>query len=527
MKKKWMQRTALPLVFCLIAVWMAGCQKDPGNNAGSPSYAGEGKLFTEPTELSIVISSHVSWPYNENWKMWQYFREATGANLQVTALSDSEYSTKVALMMATPEDLPDLLYTTEKTTVDTYAGTGAFLSYSDHMDLLPNYQAFWNTVPEEERKELFMQRTSGDGKIYSAPAYGTQTVNGIRTWMYRKDVFDKNGIQVPKTSNDLYEAAKKLKELYPESYPICFRTGFGKLDEWGPAWQNDFQQNAYYDTEEKTWKYGGREPVMKDMVEYFMKLRQEDLVPPDYLTMQTKSWEELMSTDRGFITLDYIVRIDFFNLANRENNPDYTLALMAPPIPDVPGGSAKLMKANLDFNGYCVCNTGREKSQENAFRLVDWMYTDEACDLLSWGKEGETYEVDANGKKKFILQEGEMPQNAYGVTLAGLYQRLWPEANEATYTEEQVAACHEVMQYLETNSNVTWWIPLTDDEAKRVADLKTELTSFMEEQLSKFLLLQRPISEWDQFQKDLDDMGVDELLGIYTAAYDRLEKNVQ
>ena len=33
-----------------------------------------GQGFYEPIELSIVISSHQSWLYNPDWKMWQYFR---------------------------------------------------------------------------------------------------------------------------------------------------------------------------------------------------------------------------------------------------------------------------------------------------------------------------------------------------------------------------------------------------------------------------------------------------------------------
>ena len=531
MRKKSYVRVLALMLACALLIPLGACTKNQGNTGeagagGQVSTAGEGKLFTEPTDINITIGNSVSWPYNENWVMWKYFQEATGATMHITAIPSNDYDTKISLMMSSPESLPDLLHTWQKKTVDDYSLTGAFLSYDDHMDLMPNYQKFWDSVPEEERDELFMQRMSGDGKIYSAPAYGTQTVNGLRTWIYRKDIFEKNNLEVPKTTTELYEVAKKLKELYPNSYPICFRTGFGKLDEWGPSWQNDFQQNAYYDYKEEKWKYGAQQPIMKDLVEFFIKLRQEELVPPDYLTMETKSWEELMSTDRGFITLDYIVRIDYFNKPNRLENPDYTLALMAPPVPDVPTGSAKLMKSNLDFYGYCVCNTGKEKNIENAFKLVDWMYTDEAVELLSWGKEGETYEV-ADGRKQFILEGDEQPQTKYGVATYGVYQRIYTEANEATYTEEQVDACHEVMQYLEPKSNPTMWVPLTEEEAVEVSNLKAELVSFMEEGLSKFLLLQRPMSEWDQFQADLKDMGVDRMLSLYETAYDRVKDKIK
>ena len=524
MKSKKILRIASGLLASLLL--LSSCGQKPQENKEPQSESGrasqEEKLFTEPTEIKIMIASHASWPYNENWVMWKYFQEATGATFDIQTIPATDMKTKVALMLSSPETLPDLLHMWEKALVDQHATSGAFLSYDDNLDKLPHYSAFWETIPEEEKKDLFMQRTSGDGKIYFPPTYGTQTVNNLRTWIYRKDIFEKHGLEAPKTTTELYEVAKKLKELYPESYPICFRTGFGKLDEWGPSWDNDFAQNAYYDYEEEKWKYGAKEPVMKEMVEYFIKLREEELVPPDYLTMPTKSWEELMSTDRGFITLDYIVRIDFFNIPNRQTNPEYTLALMAPPMPDVSSGSAKLMKANLDFNGYVVCNTGKQERIDNAFKLVDWMYSDEGAELLSWGKEGETYEVK-DGRKQFILKEGEDVQNKYGVATYGLYQRISTEANEAIYSEEQVAACHEVLGYLEPRSNPASWVPLEEDEITEITDLKAELVSYMEENLSKFLLGQRPMSGWDEFQKGLDQMGAARMLEIYTTAYDRIK----
>lgn len=506
----------------LMLLGLVACKPaEPQRQEPSESTAGAGKLFEKPTEISIVLSSHVSWPFNENWILWDYVEEATGATLKLQAIPSNDQDTKIALMMSSPETLPDLLHTWKKQTVDNYMWSGAYLSYDDHMDLMPNYQKFWASIPKAERKELFAQRTSGDGKIYSAPSYGTQTVNNLRTWMYRKDILDKHGLAVPSTSTELYETAKKLKQLYPESYPICFRTGLSKITEWGPSWQKDFTQYSYYDYGDQTWKFGAREPAMRTIVEYFLKLKNEELVPPNYITMETKSWEELMSTDRGFFTLDYIVRIDFFNLANRQDNPDYTLALMAPPKPDISGGRQKLFKGNLDFYGYCVCNTGKEDRIENAFRFVDWMYTDEATELLSWGKEGETYEV-VDGRKQFILEGDEQPQNKYGIATYGLYQRILTEANEATYTLEQVEACHEVLQYLEPNSLPTQWLPLTEDEASEANAIISEVNNYTDEQLSKFLLGQTPMSEWDTFQKGLADSQIDRLLEIYDQAYKRV-----
>lgn len=525
MKKNVSRFLALCLA-CAMMLCLAACDgSDVSAETLANPNAGEGKLFTEPTELDITISSHVSWPYNENWVMWKYIGEASGANLKISAIPNADLDTKLSLMMATPENLPDLLHTWQKKTVDDYALTGAYLAYDDYKELTPNMNAFIESVPESERADLLAMRTSGDGKMYSAPAYGTQTVNNLRTWIYRKDIFEKHNLKVPTTTEELYQVAKQLKALYPNSYPICFRTGIGKLEEWGPSWEPYFTHNAYYDYNSGEWKLGAQQPVMKEMVEFFLKLKNEELVPPDYITMETKSWEELMSTDRGFITLDYIVRIDFFNKPNREVNPDYTLALMAPPKPDTATANQGLYKGNLDFYGYTVCNTGHEKDVENAFKFVDWFYTDEAIDLVSWGKEGETYQVNADGKKEFILAGDEQPQNKYGIATYGVYQVIHTEANEALYTEEQVAACHDVMQYLMPRSNPTTWVPLSKEQQDEMLTLKNDLYNYISEGLSKFLLGQTPMSEWDTYQKTLSDMGAERLLSIYSDAYNAVMEN--
>ena len=46
----------------------------------------------------------------------------------------------------------------------------------------------------------------------------------------------------------------------------------------------------------------------------------------------------------------------------------------------------------------------------------------------------------------------------------------------------------------------------------------------LEEELSKFMLSQQPMSNWDAFQEGLVEMGCEELLEIYETAYSRIAK---
>lgn len=522
-----MKKTSKRILALFAAATMALSLTACSNGDDTLADAGEipeGKIFAPGTEISMTIASHASWPYNENWVVWKYFQEATGTKFNIKAIPATDLGTKLPLMMANSVELTDMIHTFMKNHVDPYATSGAFVSYTDNMDNMPNMSAFLDGLGETEKNDLINQRTSGDGKMYSAPTYGTQRLTNLRTWLYRKDIFEKHGLKTPTTYDELYEVAKELKKLYPDSYPICFRDGIYKFEDLTSAWKNNFSYLPYYDYDAGEWKMGAQDPIMKEIIAYFTKLVEEGLVAPDYLTMDTMSWEELMSTDRGFITNDYIVRIDFFNSAVRGENPDYTLALMAPPVPNVPTGSAKIAKTNLDFGGWVVCNTGKEKNIQNAFKLVDWMYSPEAVELLSWGKEGETYNVNAEGKKEFILEEGEQVNTKYGISTYGVFQIIDEVAYESTYTQENIDAATEVQQYIEEESNPTLWLALEPSEESRAAAILDDLRAYCEEELSKFLLSQQPLSNWDTFQEGLVEMGCEELLEIYTNAYDRIMK---
>ena len=514
------KRISAMLVLVMMVGSMAAC--GPKSNEGSGGTAsGDGKLFAEPTEISIAMSSDPTWPNRDDWKLWQYMHEATGATFQVQAIPTEDFFTKVSLMMSSPDTLPDLLHITQKKMVDQNANMGALLAFDDNLDKLPNYEKFLKTLSETEAKDVVDTHRCADGKIYNAPAYGTQTINNARAWMYRKDIFEKHNLKIPETYDEIYEVCKQLKQLYPDSYPLCFRNGFTQIRMMGPQWKPYHSFDVYYDFNNKEWKYGATDPVTRDMVEWLSMMREEGLAPPNMVDIKTKEWQELISSDRGFITLDDIVRVDFFNLMLQKDGSPFTLAIMQPPKKSATEGYHKMCKLGLDLSGYAICNTGKKENMENAFKLVDWMYTDEAAELLSWGKEGETYEVK-DGRRQFILpKEGDTPRSLYGISSFGLYQRMYPEAYEATYSTAQIEACQEAMDYLEDYVNPLWWLSFNDEEQKRVADLDLEISNYSQEWIGKFISGQEPISKWDEFVEGMKDFDVDELLSIYDTAYKR------
>lgn len=101
-----------------------------GTSAVSGSVANTDPL-TRDDVIQIVIGSHASWPYRDDWKVWEYIEEACGATLDVVAYPSSEGATKIPLMFAAPDTLPDVIYGTHKPSSDKYVLSSAMIAFDD------------------------------------------------------------------------------------------------------------------------------------------------------------------------------------------------------------------------------------------------------------------------------------------------------------------------------------------------------------------------------------------------------------
>ena len=513
------------LAFLLAVVMLFALCSCKGGNSGGSADANipEGKQIPDDAVLNVTIASHASWPYEEGWAVWKYIKEAIGGTVNVTAVPSSDFATKFPLIMATPDSFPDVIgFQGSPSGFSDYCSQGAFISLDDYADLLPDYNKFWDSL-DEDGQYLRNIRKSADGKIYYAPIYGMDRQTNVRAWLYRKDIFEKNNLKAPETMDELYEVCKKLKEKYPDSYPFSIRSGLSNINVIAASWKPGFMYNAYYDFENEKWSYGATESeTMLEIVKFLNKMVSEKLAPADFFTINATSWQELVTTDRGFIMPEYQTRIDFFNSIARANNPNFNLTAMTPPKGNTATAAHMVNKWNNDPMGFGVLNTGDKARIANAMRYVNWFYSDEGCNTISWGKEGETYEVK-DGKKQFILKDGEVAKTKYGFQTIGTYLRVDPEAADASSSAEQVATTDFVLEHTYDKLNPTQWLQFTDEESKLLADYDTSIRTFVEENLMKFVIGQRPLSEWDNFQKELGKLPIDDLLSIYETAYNRVK----
>ncbi len=485
-------------------------------------YSGPDKTFTEKTVIEILVPSSSSWPVREDWKVFEYMQEGSGATLDILAIPDADMGTKIPLMMSSREEIPDIIAGSSNKSYSKFWGEGT-VALDDVAEYMPNYNAWVDSLTEDEYSVAVANRKHFDGKIYYTPGSGREGRTRMRAWLYREDIFKKHNLKAPTTFDELYQVCKKLKVLYPDSYPFCTRSAY-LFDIPGSSFDKWWEHDIYYDFDDEEWRWGATEPAAREAVEFYKKMIQEGLMPAETLTLDNTKWEEYILTNRGFILPHLQLRIDYFNSRAQTNNPEFKITAFKPPVANPEKGAPMVDRGDIEQIGFVIGDTGNQEQIANSAKFLDWMYTEEAVELVSWGKEGETFEYDENGNKRFITDEnGSQPNTLYGFQLYGTFARLDPTSAKAVQSEITLECEDVVIEGTLPYHNPAMWVAFNDAEQKVIDEYYSALSTYTQEMLTKFMLNQEPMSKYDEFVSTLKTMGVDEVVAAYASAYDRVK----
>lgn len=129
----------------------------------------------------------------------------------------------------------------------------------------------------------------------------------------------------------------------------------------------------------------------------------------------------------------------------RESNPEFTMAYMVPPAFNEDVGNQFAYSAKV-LLGFVV--SSQTKHLDEALAYIDWMYSDEGRELLTWGRPGDLYTEDAAGNRtwKEFSTAAEMKQ-ATGFETFGFYQRYDFNGELSTFSPECRSATEEARKY--------------------------------------------------------------------------------
>lgn len=507
-----MKRVAACLVVVMmLAAVLAACSKSNSESSGSPTSSGSsqpGENRPEPVPLTMMVQNHPAWPLKEDWLVWKQHEKNANVKLSVSGYQ-GDWWDAIPLVVASG-DMPDLMWMAGNDMIHRYGADGAIVNLLDHLDKMPNLKAFMDAYPEEITPLL-----STDGKLYVNPSRGAYgTYDGL--FLYREDIFKKHDLKMPETYDELYDTLVKLKELYPDSTPLYFN-GLDSFNRFGLPF--DTAQVYFVSGSDGKVHYGPVEENYRQLLEFAARAYKDKLIPIEFGNSNSEQRDKLLTTDKTFILYGYINNIDTYNNQMREINPDYKLAFMVPPK----GPTGLQYNATQFLLGEGLTVSSESKHLDAALHYIDYLFTDQAKDVVSWGEEGVTYEV-VDGKKKFLpaVPDLKTASAQYGIKTSGNMAYFDNDSNLALMSEEASAAYMEAEKYVMPRPFMP---PLTKQEDESIQLKMQAIGKYVDENISKFVIGQKPLSEWDAYVEGVKKLGLDDVLKVYNEALDRLQSN--
>lgn len=468
--------------------------------ANQPVYYSE-----KPATIRMFTQSAQSWPYKEDWPIWKWIEEETNITVK-GEIPTGNYNDTLALNIASG-DIQDVMFMTTDL-ANKYGSEGVLLDLSEHLDEMPNLKAFFEESPESKAMV-----TGPDGEIFNTIFHGSGITNWM-IWFIREDVLAKNGLDTPTTWDELYEVSTRLKDIYPDSYPFIFRHGLGNLKNFAPTFNTHI--GFFPDPETSEVRYGPTEDAFKDMITYLNMFYKEGLIPPNWLSMDVKVWNQAMTTSESFITVQYVAQLEIIN----NQLQDERLIFMKPPAG--PGGANYIPNTNYKNAGYGVFS--QTKNLEATLKFIDFMYSDRGMEIASWGKENETYTVE-DGERKFLPEYksfSDLRRNV-GFMTEGSYGRFDTDAMLELIREDERYSYEEAPQYAYPIQVVK--PNFRSDEMEEFQLLTSRITKHYEENMAKFIMGSRSLNEWESYVTEAEALGIVRLTELYQTGWDRQAGN--
>lgn len=431
--------------------------------------------------------------YNDN-KIANFHREHSGVNVTFEpALADGEQERqKIALILAS-NDVPDLMHM-NRTDYFKYAAQGAFEETEPYLKDMPDYLAL------VEQYDGVLDAVRLKGKLYCFPSIQeAQDMNSTHGGgiLVRKDIMKGLGIDTPKTIEDFYGMWKTVKE---QTDYIPFSTAGSNFSAIRAAFRVALEYKEVGDKLEYIWI----QPEYKEYLAFMNRLYSEGLLDQEYITSTgvnlTEKFmgDQLYSTNTGWAYACVQIR----DIGEKISGAEMEFL----PQPSGPNGTKALLFWGWPVQKMWVVPKAA-KNKEAAAKFMNYMATKESKMVQDYGIEGEDYTLDANGDPVYT-QEQQM-----NITWRIVYEimdtpesfkvRLYGKGYDWAYNQAL-----EGQKDADFTTNLLSILPPSEEFQK--VQQKLDLHTFVDEESTKFIMGDRPISEFDQFVEELKARGLDE-----------------
>ncbi|MFI3115854.1 MAG: hypothetical protein R3Y12_06930 [Clostridia bacterium] len=485
----------------------------------------------EPLTFDFHYHNSDKYVFDETWPVFEYMAELTNISL-VNVANPVSTSTTTELSLQAFDQFPADLYGGGGNNSDyfrEYGPLGAFYSLDDYMEYLPNYSAYL-----AENKDVIASTVSSDGKMYYIPILYNAPLT--RVLFIRQDWLDNLGLEMPTTTEEYEQVLIAFRDDDPNGNGLNDEIPFF-CDYWNEMIRlvTLWDARAYGSSDMTTRITMNDDGEMyhtwmtdefKTGIENISRWYDMGLIDREIFTKGTASRKEYIPGDVGGSTRDMIASTSSYH--DTVDIDGFHFAVMAPPVTATGNQFEENGRANVGTNGWAISTSCPEEYVGALFTYMDYFWSEEGWIMSNFGIEDVDYTMQ-NGEPIFTdavlnnpdnkavntyLREDVGAQVNIGYLQDFRYELQWTHETGVTGIDMYLAeGYHEVFRMPS--------LSFEGDDLTNKLSLTSEINAFLDEKIQTFIVSDWTLidGQWDSYITQLENMGVQDLVDIYTTAY--------
>ena len=461
--------------------------------------------------------------------------KATGVDIDWSFLTAEQIQ-----LALTGKDLPDAIFLyaniMDKATMYEYGQGGYFVNFMDYLDIMPNFSAVIEANPEALKVVQ-----NEDGSVYCLPTLTVTSTGFNNLLFYRTDMMKAAGWEkAPATTDEFIQFVKDLQAHYGKDDPDFIAVNAYAANRMGwstkrimsyffPAFGELLLTEMTVDSNGKV-VLGAATEQYKHLLEFMNELWETGAFNTNIYSQEATASQALAAgghvaivTDHNGHTPEGYANMDILAPLTSE----YYTTQHWYKAPSCSWGRINAISTQCEdietmvkwFDAWYAPATDPLNAEGTLYGITPWLgeigvdhslddatgiYAELAHDGIEMGKflASESFQTALySGYEGGLFPYSSAPVNGVGVKGQGTINNLWP--------------------YAETPFDLTTLV-LTQDETDTYNDAWTDINAYITESTAKFITGEEDIATgWENFVKDLEKMGLQDVIDVYQAAYDR------
>lgn len=443
------------------------------------------------------------------------FQEKTGIRLQVTYPPRTNYMEKVTVMIASGE-LDGLVNFFSASNVLNAIENNTIEPLNEYLEDNANWKAM-----TESYRNLY----SLNGNVYAISA-GFEGSTFTRS--FRKDWLDRLGMDIPQTTDELFEAARAFTEEDPDGNGADDTIGLTSSRLWnlqdifqafGAKLNNTGEISIAWDPVSGVWQDSMLRPEMADALEFIKRLYDCGYLDADFLTNEGSNMREKLWTGKAGSSFYWAMHAYRQATTEMQNNlPEAEWV----EVPGLRGTRTEKLNSRVMGGLLYVLVKGTEQPKETVNTFLNMLFDKEMTFMLRYGMEGVTFRWDDN---KVIIMTN--PATGKPFETPGLIQEM-PQFSRAAYPWCYDGSSQEIQETLNLIDiekqmiekgisdhslflvdKMVYDVPVSKEFTARSAAMK----KVFEEEAFMAILGEKPISQaLDDYRTKMRALGGDKVL---------------